>query len=809
MGDAMLLVENGKKRANIYISEQASKTLLYAAESFIQAVSAVSGVTLSLHCVRGFKEQTTTGVVLATFAQLADEPFVQKWSKECEGEGFSVVKQSNAIYVLSHTERGVLYGAHDVLEKNVDVLWARGAQEERISCLQTKIIKIKRFDYVENSPFSVRAWNLCGVGTEREEHADLGTLAYLGANKSNGVGHRFDGEWAKYGLFGSGVVMEKIANIDHLAKEHPEWFMKTADGKVKSALNGWDSYLNYYNAELAKAFGKMLASCAERIGVGNLGHWNMPDDPYFYMVENGVKLHEQPFTADDGTIVYPADKNYKSTVYFNFLNRVIKEANKSRPNTYLHVFAYTYSEETPAIQVDERLIVTIAPICTNEKYAYSDKQNHDNDEIRDNIVRWSKKTKNLELYTYWSSFRGEIYSRPNLEVVRKNLLWFESLGIKRVTIEGRVDCSLLEDRTSKQDNAVRFYDMNEAYIWAMHKLMWNPRQDTKALVNRFCKIVYKECAKEMQKYFALLQKGWDRKYGLIWYNTGGDVYYLQFLLQAGVAAGVLKSLRKALKKAKTPSVQRKIRTIFQTVTAEIEKYKDFQKEEAEVVYTDIGAEEILDEKEMDYINNPQSVWHKAKPLMVLRYCDTMQYYPKEANFSCRMLYDDNNIYIGYTVFDDQIQEERDFAGEKKYYRSDGKEAISYAETYIGGNSFNQDTYYGYISGMMGEREEQWYENKGSPIRRAIPEGVRTARFIKLSDTPTQRYYFQVQVIPYTALGATADNCTPYGSFVYYTNRFGRGGWMGYGLWCKPNFSSYTLQKKSKEEKNEQSNQITI
>ena len=53
---------------------------------------------------------------------------------------------------------------------------------------------------------------------------------------------------------------------------------------------------------------------------------------------------------------------------------------------------------------------------------------------------------------------------------------------------------------------------------------------------------------------------------------------------------------------------------------------------------------------------------------------------------------------------------------------------------------------------------------------------------------------QYEVIPYTALGAAADNCTPYGSFVYYTNRFGRGGWMGYGLWCKPNFSPYTLRK---------------
>ncbi len=793
----MLLVKNGKKYAEVFVIENASQTLLYAAQAFIDAVTAVTGVTLSLRALPAFTG-TETGVVLATFSQVQADPFFESWSEKCKNDGFCAVKKGNAVYLLSHLERGVVYGAHDLLEKNAEIVWARGANEERLCALKKKTLVLKNYDYAENSPFTVRAWNLCGIGTEGEGHADEGTLAYTGANKSNAVAHRFETRWEKYGLFGSGVILEELANIDYLSAEHPEWFMTAPDGGVMPALNGWDSYLNYYNADLAKAFGRMLAACAEKLGEGNLGHWNMPDNPYFCMVQGGVKLHEQPFTADDGTTVYPADKNYKSTVYFNFLNRVMQEANAVRPNTYLHVFAYTYSEETPAIEVDKRLIITLAPICTNDKYAYSDISNHDNDGIRDNIVRWSKKTENLELYTYWSSFRGEIYSRPNLEVVKQNLLWFESLGIKRVQIEGRVDCSLIENRTGKQENGVRFYDMNEAYLWAMHKLTWNPRQDTDCLIDKFCKAVYKESAPQMQKYFRLLKRGWEQMYGLVWYNTGGDVYYLQFLIKAGLAQAVLKTLRKALRKAKTPAVQRKITAVLQTVETEIEKYKDFEREEAEAVYTDIGEDELLCKRQLDYIGNPQSEWHKAKPLTVLRYCDTMQYYPKEADFSCRMLYDDKNIYIGYTVFDDEVGEEKITAdGKKRYYRGNGKEMISYAETYIGGNSFNQDTYYGYISGFMAEREEQWYENKGSPERKPIPQGVRTVQFMQLSDDPKKRYCFQVQVIPYTALGATADSCTPYGSFVYYTDRFGRGGWMGYGLWCKPNFSSYRLKERDK------------
>ena len=571
--------------------------------------------------------------------------------------------------------------------------------------------------------------------------------------------------------------------------------MTALDGGVKAALHGWDSFLNYYSDEAAKAFAKLLVEKLERVDGDCIVHWNMPDDPYFCMVQDGVKLHELPFTADDGTIVYPQDKNYKSTVYFNFLNRVMRYANALRPNTYLHVFAYTYSEETPAIDVDERLIVTLAPILTNDKYAYDDPEHHDNDLIRDNIIRWAKKTDNLELYMYWCSFRGAMYSRPLLYSIKRNLLWFEQLGIKRLTIEGKLDCSLLEQLNEKQKDSIQFYDMNEAYIWAIHKLMWNPRQDPQALLERYCRIVYKESAAAMLRYFELLQKGWDEKDSLIWYTTGGDVYYLQCVIGAGIQKDVLQALEEAVAQAQTPSVKRKTQVVLKTVKREIDRYKNFEKEEAEVLYCGLGEDRILSEAEMDHINNPNSVWNKTKALSVLRNSETLEYYPKEANFSCLMLYDEKYMYIGYTVFDDKLVEEVDGNGCKRYYREDGDPFISYGETYIGGNVFNQDTYYGFISGFMGDRYNQFYENNGTPEGKPIPENLRDVAFVKYDKDPEKRYYFHVQVIPYEVLGATAENCTPYGSFVYYTNRYGRAGWMGHGLWSKPNFVRFTLKPK--------------
>ena len=490
----MYLIKEKNSLGKIYIASDSTAVIVSAAESFIETAKKITGAELKIERIKNLTGEEN-GVVLATFAEAEQLGFSFFGEKEkCKADGFCVKRLGTIVFVLSHTARGVYFGAHDLLEKNADVVWSRGAIEETCEVLPSDFLNFIKTDYIENCPFAVRSWNLCGIGTEGREHADEGTAAYLAKNKCNGVSHLIENNWRKYGLYGAGVALKEVGNLDELAKAHPEYFMTALDGGPMPAHCGWDSFLNYYNEDIAKEFARRLVQGVERLGGKDVGIWIMPDNPYFCMIQDGVKLHEQPFVADDGTRVEPTDKNYKSTVYFNFLNRVMKEANKLRPNTYLQVFAYTYSEQAPAIEIDERLIVALAPIQTNEKYSYTDKSNHDNDAIRDNIEIWSKKAKKLALYTYWGSFRGTIYSRPSLKVVKENLLWFKKLGVYQIEIEGKVDCSYLEELKPSQKNARKYYDLNEGYIWAMNKLLWNPEEDIEELLARYCKRLQKSGA---------------------------------------------------------------------------------------------------------------------------------------------------------------------------------------------------------------------------------------------------------------------------------------------------------------------------
>ena len=794
----MHIEKKGKRVDVIYLNENCKKVIEFAAEKISDLVNKLTQSTVRIEKVNSLKS-LTGGILLATLSNLSDDLKDETLTIGLAKDGFAVYEKSGVVVITSPTERGVLYGVSDLIEKNLNVIFSRGNKNENVAHESNGEFTITETGYSESSPFTVRAFNLCGTGTEGKSHADDGTMEYVALNKCNSVSHYLDDKWKKFGLFGAGLHFDRCNNFDDLMEEHPEYFMTAPDGKPMPALGGYDSFLNYYNDEVVDAFAERIAKTQESLGEEDSVFWVMPDNPYFCMVMDGVRLHEQPFTTDCGVTVYPENANYRSTVYFNFLNRAIKRINEIRSGTRLSVFAYTYTELAPAIEVDERIDVYLAPITTNDKYSYADKSNHDNDGIRDNIIEWSKKTKSLGVYTYWNSFKGTIYTRPILKVVKENLKWFKKLGIKQLIVEGKVDCTENENLSATQKACVKFYDMNEAHIWALQKLMWNPDLDIDELLERYARLVYKECADQMLEYFSLIERGWNKKDAMVWYTTGGDIYYLQLIMGAGVSEEIQKVLNIAEEKATSHAVKRKITSIKQTVFEQIARYKDFVVEKAEV--TCVKGKDVLSEESLDYLNNPDSVWNECKPLTVLRSYETMEYYPKEAKFSCKMAYDDENVYVGYTVFDDLIEKAvTDENGTVRAYRQDGSELISYAETYIGGNVFNQSVYYGYISGFMGEKDSrgQFYENAGVPKRQPLPDGVRDVKFIRLDNDKQKRYYFHVQVIPFKALGVDKITINPYGSFVYYTNRYQRAGWMGYGLWSKQNFSQFYLKIDKKE-----------
>ncbi len=312
----------------VYISENADEIVEFAAKSFAEITKKVLSVPVETKKAKNFS-CVTNGFVFSTFEELnAISGLFERENAACNGDGFCVTKKENVIFVLSHLSRGVYYGVHELLERNLPVVFSRGAKEESLQYQTTDDYDFSESEFVQNCPFTARSWNLCGIGSEGQGHLDDGTAEWLARNKSNATFHSIDEKWRKYGLFHNGKRVRQVQVFDEMMEAHPEYFMTDSDGKPKKAFGGYESFPNYYNQEVAEFLAERLVSGMENANHEDTFHWTMPDNAYFYMIENGKRLHELPFTCDDGTVVYPKDGNYKSTVYFNFLNRLIRAANK-------------------------------------------------------------------------------------------------------------------------------------------------------------------------------------------------------------------------------------------------------------------------------------------------------------------------------------------------------------------------------------------------------------------------------------------------------------------------------------------------
>ena len=163
-----------------------------------------------------------------------------------------------------------------------------------------------------------------------------------------------------------------------------------------------------------------------------------------------------------------------------------------------------YSEVAPAIQVDDRVFIKVAPLSANMHVSHNDPVKKDNWRVRDNLKEWVKHSNSVCVNAYWNCFKGNYYSRPIVKVAQEDLKFWREIGVVGFTPEGKVDCSRLPEYNDKQAFARKFNDFNEMYTWCLHKLMWNPDVDLEELKQRYCKIVYKEVADEMLEYYNLI-----------------------------------------------------------------------------------------------------------------------------------------------------------------------------------------------------------------------------------------------------------------------------------------------------------------
>lgn len=785
------MVLNGEARTKFYIFPNTNSIIKSACEELSKSIFRVTGAKIPI-IEQDFNDVNETNVF---FFFTIDEFSIVKQMFPYEAEyvfdndGYAAMTYNGNAYIFSSVSSGVFYGAMSMLEYSIPIIWVNGFNAE--SEISTKLDKIFAFlNFYEKPYFELRGWNFY-FKNDADIGVDLPMACVIGKNKCNTKMGKYDKKFNDYALSAFGVLPAGFSlNFDSLINTRPEFFMTDVDGEPKSCVDNI-SFLNYYRYEVTELCAEKYLSMLKenREYADFILDFKVPNDFYFHMVESGKVVSEQPFKCDDGTMVFPGEPEYKSTVYWTFLNRVVKIIAKQYPNIKIKCTAINYAELCPKIKIDNHIIVCI-PTYTLDCHLKIDSENIPNSQkkILDNIKNWCKNCDFVVINEYWQSFNGEIYSRPNLYVVQSNLRQYYLWGVKGIVPDTFVD-------SAKNFDSCKFYNMNGIYFWVTNKLMWNFDADIKTLIQQYCDMAYGKASIEMQKYYELIQRGWDSRDSSVVYQTTGDVYIREFIIKAGIVGLVKEILNKALHKKLTPTVRNKIQSIQDVFYEEVDKYSNIPNEDAVFKKTSVGIDELLSSEMLDYKRNANSPWNWAGEIKIFKDCNNLKDYDANAKLSVKLLYDDSYLYFGYTVYDDLLTDDYKVSskGIPILSREDGTIVKSVAELYIGVDADVKERYYAYISGILYKSKSRFFVNEGAPEEFVPSEVFREAFFTHYDKNPQNRYYFHVQAIPFLDLECSIEDIKPYGSIVYYSNRYGRAGWKGNGLWAKACFSDFCLE----------------
>ncbi|MFC5404381.1 DUF4838 domain-containing protein [Cohnella soli] len=681
-------------------------------------------------------------------------------------DGFAVRKAGNRIYIIGTEPKGVLNGVYDFLEKNAGVLWTRSSTTDKGTLYDPlATIKAVKANYREKSPFQVRGFNLIGYGANGEYHEDPGTEAMIASNKMNAKMAEFANQslWERHEQVGvqSFTLGHNLGywlpNEVYFA-EHPDYYNTDVSGENYIPVAD-DTQINFYHPDVPGVIaGRVKQFLSENpieyVGIG------INDTHYFQQGE----LSRSPFTTAAGVVIQPNEADYQSTVFFSFLNKIAAKVKVSNPNVKIVTFAYFFTDVPPRVKLEDNIVVVLAPLTGDDRVPFNTAdETNSNYQHRLKLEGWLKNTKNVVMYNYYGSFNSDTYERPIAEKVQADMKYYKSLGITGVMPEIVMDARIPN------------WSINALQFWLFQKLMWNPDVDLAQLKSDYIRKAYGAAAEPMKRYYNLIEQGWNQYHDPIGYNTSPKTYIGKYIIEAGIKDAAQAALNEAwtLADAKAKARIEPIKTTFERMVLEYSEQSDL---EAHALRTTSSKEDIVGVTDFS-----QGPWANAEAVTGFYVMNTKT--PAPVQTKVRLLWDDNNLYVGYENFDDDIS---------KIVASD----TAPGEWWASGADDDNETF---ITGdATGSSYYVFFNNtKGLKLEYSGP--VQNSSFSK----PWENYtkvgddrWISIQVIPFDSIGVN-----PYVNKAlqgyFFRSYHGMGGFFGWGggtVWSFADFYPIRLQQ---------------
>lgn len=172
-----------------------------------------------------------------------------------------------------------------------------------------------------------------------------------------------------------------------------------------------------------------------------------------------------------------------------FVNYVAEKIEPEFPNVAVDTFAYQYTRKPPkTLKPRPNVIVRLCSIECN----FREPLDHpSNAAFLADIEGWSRICQRLYIWDYTTDFAAYLLPHPNWFTLGPNVRLFQKYGVRGVFEQG----------------AYQGFggEMGELRAWVLARLLWNPQQNDRALINEFLDGYYgKAAAKPIRRYLDLM-----------------------------------------------------------------------------------------------------------------------------------------------------------------------------------------------------------------------------------------------------------------------------------------------------------------
>jgi Domain of unknown function (DUF4838) len=172
-----------------------------------------------------------------------------------------------------------------------------------------------------------------------------------------------------------------------------------------------------------------------------------------------------------------------------FVNDIAQKIEAEFPHVAVDTLAYQYTRKPPkTFKPRANVIVRLCSIECN----FREPLDHpSNAAFAGDIREWSKRCQRLYIWDYTTNFAHYVLPHPNWFVLGPNLRFFQQHNVRGVFEEGAYQSHGSE--------------MSELRAWVLAQLLWNPKQDDRALINEFIEGYYgPDAAPHLRLYLTLM-----------------------------------------------------------------------------------------------------------------------------------------------------------------------------------------------------------------------------------------------------------------------------------------------------------------